>query len=152
MMRAVRSVGLKSVVLLVAAAVGGCASGGGTIPPGMVVGGASSMAAVEDFLQAANAENYARMTALFGTDKGSAVKRFGLSDVELRMIVISKLLKHSEYDLQPASNRAVSPSQIRYVVRLEGTRHGTVDVPIVTATNGSRWFVEKLELEQLTGS
>ena len=121
------------------------------MPAGMVVGGTSSMAAAEDFLQAANAENYARMTALFGTEKGSAVKRFGLSNVERRMIVLSALLKHSEYDLQPESKRAVNASQIRYVARLEGTRKGIVDVPIVTATDGSRWFVEKLEIDQLTG-
>lgn len=138
-------------VALIAAAVGGCASGGEVVPAGMVVGGTSSMAAAEDFLQAANAENYARMTALFGTKKGSAVKRFGLSEVEQRMVVLSALLKHSEYDLQPETNRAVNASQIRYVARLLGTRKGTVDVPIVTATDGNRWFVEKLEMEQLAG-
>lgn len=136
---------------LVVAAAGACASSGEKVPAGMVVGGTSSMVAAEDFLQAANAENYARMTALFGTGKGSAVKRFGLADVEQRMIVLSALLKHSEYDLQPETNRAVSAHQIRYVAKLRGTRKGTVDVPIVTATDGSRWFVEKLEMEQLTG-
>ncbi|MEN8144574.1 MAG: hypothetical protein ABFS14_06430 [Gemmatimonadota bacterium] len=146
---------LKMLLAAVAAAAtvtaAGCASGGGEVPAGMVVGGGSSKAVAEDFLQAANAENYARMTALFGTEKGSAVKRFGLSDVERRMIVLSALLKHSAYDLQPESSRAVKASQIRYVARLEGTRRGTVDVPIITATDGSRWFVEKLEMEQLAG-
>jgi hypothetical protein len=109
--------------------------------------------AVRGFLDGANVENFEQMSDLFGTEDGPAVERFGVTDVEQRMIVISKLVKHESYSLGQANLAQLGPDRIRWEARMEGTRKGTVVVPIITVPDRSgRWFVERLNLESLSAS
>ena len=116
-------------------------------------GAPTSEMAVRGFLDGANAGNYQQMSDLFGTDDGPAIERFGVTDVEQRMIFISKLLRHASYDLSQANLAQLGPDRVRWEARMEGTRKGTVTVPVVTVPDRSgRWFVERLNLDALSAS
>jgi hypothetical protein len=109
--------------------------------------------AVRGFLDGANADDYSQMSALFGTEKGPAVDRFGVTDVEQRMIFLASILKHDSYELRQANLAQLGPDRIRWDASMTGTRKGHVVVPIVTVPDRTgRWYVERLNLDALTAS
>lgn len=109
--------------------------------------------AVRGFLDDANADDYGGMSDLFGTDEGPAVERFGVTDVEQRMIFLAGILKHDSYELQQANLAQLGPDRIRWEARMSGTRKGGVVVPIITVPDADgRWYVERLNLDALTAS
>ena len=131
----------------------GCASGGGDVNPasGSPWGAATSEMAVRSFLDAANVEDFGTMSKLFGTSDGPAVEKFGIEEVEPRMLVMSRLLKHEGYSMNRANLAMLGPDRVRYEVRLTGTRKGDVTVPVIAVpTKSGRWFVERLNLDALT--
>lgn len=140
------------VAAMVVAALSGCSTR--TSTQGSVGQGAStSEMAVRGFLDGANAADYQQMSDLFGTDKGPAVDRFGVTDIEQRMIFLASLLKHESYDLQQANLAQLGPDRIRWEVHMTGTRKGSVVVPVVTVPDrAGRWYVEILNLDALTAS
>ena len=151
----------RSIRLLTAATVlvsWSCGSSRSSATAGMGAGdqdyGAiSSEAAVRAFLDGAVEDDYARMWRVFGTEDGPAIEEFGVREIEARMIVLAKLLKHSGYDLRVANLAMFGPDRIRYEAHLEGSRKGAVIVPIITVpSGGDRWFVEQLNMDALTGS
>lgn len=132
--------------------IAGCASGGSEVnsTTGTAWGAATSEMAVRTFMDAANSEDFATMSNLFGTSDGPAVKEFGVADVEARMIFLSRLLKHGGYTLNQANLAMLGPDRVRYEVRMTGTRKGDVTVPTVVVPDGSgRWFVERLNVDAL---
>lgn len=158
-----RALAAFAVILACAA----CASAGGTsssqrssrgdveepAPPADGYGAESSDAAIRRFLDAADAENYAGMWAVFGTEEGAAIDRFGVAETEARMIVLSRLLKHDDYELRQANFAGLGSRRSRYEVTMRGTRKGTVVVPFVTVPDGrGRWYVEQLEADRLSSS
>lgn len=151
--RVERRYGLAVVAAaLVAATLTGCSSR--TAMQGSSAYGAStSEMAVRGFLDGANADDYQQMSGLFGTDDGPAVERFGVTDVEQRMIFLAAILKHESYDLQQANLAQLGPDRIRWEARMTGTRKGSVVVPVVTVPDRTgRWYVEILNLDALTTS
>lgn len=132
---------------------GGSASpGAGVAPPASGYGAASSDQAVIRFLDAAQSENYEGMWTVFGTAQGPAIERFGVQEVEARMIVLSRLLKHDDYQLHLSNLAGLGPNRARYEVRMQGTRKGVVMVPFVAAHDPQgRWYVEQLEADRLSG-
>jgi hypothetical protein len=116
-------------------------------------GALSSELAVRTFLDAAAADDYPRMWRVFGTKDGPAVERFGIPEIEARMIVLARLLKNSGYDLRVANLASYGPDRVRYEVDLRGSRKGNVVVPVLTVpARGDRWFVEQLDMDALTAS
>ncbi len=116
-------------------------------------GASTSELAVRGFLDGANSDDYGRMSDLFGTERGPAVERFGITDVEQRMIFLATILKHSSYELQQVNLAQLGPDRIRWEARMSGTRKGGVVVPVITVPDGSgRWYVERLNLDALTAS
>lgn len=116
-------------------------------------GAPTSEMAVRGFLDGANVEDYERMSELFGTDAGPAVARLGITEVEQRMIVIAKMLKHESYDISQANLAQLGPDRVRWEARLEGTRKGDVVVPVITVPDeAGRWFVERLNLDAVSAT
>lgn len=116
-------------------------------------GAPSSRAAVDLFLDAANREDYEAMWKVFGTKDGPAADRFGIPEVEQRMIFLSALLKHSGREMRQADLASAGPGRTRWLVRLEGTRKGDVTVPVITVPGPEgRWYVERLNVDALTSS
>lgn len=145
-----RWIGRAALILAVAAAAGCATKGTGAAAS---TGASTSELAVRGFLDGANVDDYGRMSALFGTDKGPAVDRFGVTDVEQRMIFLASILKHESYDLQQANLAQLGPDRIRWEARMRGTRKGAVVVPVITVPDGAgRWYVERLNLDALTAS
>lgn len=146
------TIALAAALALAAAACGGGSPGAGVSSPVGGYGAATPENAVVQFLDAAQNENYEGMWTVFGTAEGPAIERFGVQEVESRMVVLSRLLKHRDYELRVANLAGLGPNRTRYEVRMEGTRKGSVMVPFVTAHDDSgRWYVEQLEADRLSG-
>jgi len=146
---AIRFVGILPAICL---GISGCASGGSEInsTTGAAWGAATAEMAVRSFMDAANIEDFATMSNLFGTAEGPAMEEFGVADVEARMIFLSRLLKHEGYTLNQANLAMLGPDRIRYEVRMTGTRKGDVTVPTIVVPDASgRWFVERLNVDAL---
>lgn len=151
----------RLAVLLGAFALVGCGSSGGgsaynpapvAVAPVGGYGAESSESAVARFLDAAATENYAGMWAVFGTSEGAAIERFGVAETESRMVVLSRLLKHRDYEMRVSNLAGLGPNRVRYEVRMVGTRKGDVMVPMVTVSDGrGRWFLEQFEADRLSG-
>lgn len=143
--------GLLTAALVVAGSYG-CSTKSATGTAG-THGAATSELAVRGFLDGANADDYERMAGLFGTEKGPAVERFGVTDVEQRMMFLAGILKHESYELQQVNLAQLGPDRIRWEARMTGTRKGGVVVPVITVPDrDGRWYVERLNLDALTAS
>lgn len=148
---AVAPAALAALVILFSACGGGNRAPD-VRPPVEGYGAVSSDAAVTRFLDAAQSENYPGMWAVFGTKDGPSIERFGVQEIEPRMVVLSRLLKHETYELKLANLAGLGPNRARYEVRMTGTRKGNVTVPFIAAHDaGGRWYVEQLEADRLSG-
>jgi len=152
--RSVVQTAVLGLVSLAAAACGGSGSSAGQVSaPVEGYGAVTSDGAIMRFLDAAQAENYAGMWAVFGTAEGPAIERFGVQEIEPRMVVLSRLLKHEDYELKLSNLAGLGPNRARYEVRMTGTRKGSVMVPFITTHDArGRWFVEQLAADRLSGS
>jgi hypothetical protein len=140
------------VLICVAIASAGCSTHASS-QAGSQTGAPTSELAVRGFLDGANAADYGQMSSLFGTDKGPAVERFGVTDIEQRMIFLARILKHSSYELRQVNLAQLGPDRVRWEARMSGTRKGGVVVPVITVPDGTgRWYVERLNLDALTAS
>ena len=147
-----RSIAWKLMLTVAVVSAAACSSRyAGRADP--TFGAPTSEMAVRGFLDGANVEDYTRMSDLFGTDRGPAVNRFGITDIEQRMIVLSKLLRHESYELRQANLAQLGPDRVRWEARMTGTRKGSVVVPIITVPDATgRWFVEQLNVDALAAS
>ena len=137
---------------VLALAFSGCASTGREVQVDSTYGAASAEDAVRRFLDAAQQQEYSRMRELFGTRDGPAERKWGVQDVEQRMIVLSGMLLHESYSLRPLELGYIGANQRSFVARIIGTRYGTVTLPITTIqARSGRWFVEQLGVDSLTG-
>lgn len=147
-MRSLRSTLVLCIGVLVA---GACASSGSLSQDPSLYGSATPEQAVGAFLGAADAQDYQAMGRQFGTPEGPAEREMGLAEVEQRMVVLARLLQHDEYQLRRENAPGGEPDRTRLVAEMTGTRNGSVSVPVITATTDrGRWFVEQLELRELT--
>lgn len=146
--------------LLAALTVAACGSGSASannpapmaVAPAGGYGAESSESAVSRFLDAAATENYPGMWAVFGTSQGAAIERFGVAETESRMVVLSRLLRHRDYEMRVSNLAGLGPNRVRYEVRMNGTRKGDVMVPVVTVPDArGRWYVEQLDADRLSG-
>lgn len=124
---------------------------------------------VERFLQAANAvaqlsdpgaSNPSKMASeletmarLFGTEDGSVLGRHPRDEVEQRMFILSRLLRHTDYRL--GGERAVpgeSGSAVEVMVQLQKAGRGEyTSVPFVVVRSDGDWLVTRIDVERLTG-
>jgi len=148
-----------STLLAAAVLAAACGSGGGAqrsvdvATPAGGYGADSAERAVIQFLDAAQTENYPGMWAVFGTAEGPAIERFGVQETEARMVVLSRLLKHEDYQLRRADLAGLGANRTRFEVRMQGTRKGDVMVPFVTTHDDrGRWYVEQLQADRLSGA
>lgn len=153
-MRGLRSSRLGTVLLATAVALWtvGCASStGGLAGEPADYGSPTAEMAVTRFLDAARQEDYKAMSRQFGTRKGPAEEKIGVAQVEQRMMVLGGLLGHENFALERRDLAQVGPHRTRYVATMEGTRNGTVRVPVIAVqTPDGRWFVERVVMDALT--
>lgn len=149
--RARAATALAAAATLAAAACGGGGSRGQLTQSPSEYGAPTAEQAVRSFLDAAGQEEYPVMGRLFGTRRGPAEARLGVTNVEQRMIVLAGLLQHDGYSVRPATLTEPEPNTRRFNVTMTGTRQGEVTVPVfaVRSENG-RWFVERLDTAPLT--
>lgn len=127
------------------------ACGSNLPPPRSTPGAAGADAAVERFLRAASANEYAEMGWTFGTSEGPVIQRDPLTDVERRMDALARVLQHDSYTLLPeGAVPGRSGEAVQIGVRLvNGARSYTVPFTVVRGPEG-RWFVEQVAVEAVT--
>jgi hypothetical protein len=136
---------LSALVLLVSCGPRMMGSGG-------VPGAPAPPAAVERFLQLASESDYAGMGWVFGTADGAIMQRDPPGQVEQRMYALASLLEYDSFVVgvgSPVPGR--TGDALRFDVQI---RRGfeTLQVPFVVVRGPqTRWYVEQLEVEALTG-
>lgn len=146
-----------AIVLLATFTVGltGCASGSGgsavTSDAASSYGAPTAEAAVRGFLQALRNHDYPAMARYFGTESGPAEEKWGVEEVEQRMLVLAGILDHDGAELRPSRRTVPDRDQRRFVLSLTGTRYGAVDLPVVAARwREGQWFVERIDTSRLS--
>lgn len=127
----------------------GCASSPELSHPPSRYGAPTAEAAVRAFLDAVRAEDYAAMARYFGTRQGPAEREFGVAEVEQRMVVLGRLLRHGSYELRREELGRLGSERSRFVADLRGTREGRMRVPVIAvSTPDGRWFVERVAVDE----
>lgn len=152
----IRGIPVRATAVLAASALAGllaaCASsGGGLTGDPAEYGSPDPRMAIERFLQGADEKDYQLMGQQFGTPAGPAEERLGITEVEQRMMYLSGLLQHRDFELREADLARTGPDRTRFVLTLIRREEGRVDVPVVAAvTDDERWFVERIDTDPLT--
>jgi hypothetical protein len=106
---------------------------------------------VEQFLRAANSNDLATMSRLFGTREGPVVRRDPHQQNEERMFALASVLRHQDFVVE---GQQVVPGRsdeaIQLIVRMQ-TSQRTVSVPFtMVVTRDGSWLVEQIGIERLT--
>jgi hypothetical protein len=122
--------------------VDAAAGPGGVIAPSLVV---------EQFMRAANANDLAAMSRLFGTRDGPVARLDPRRQTEERMFAIASVLRHQDFSIE---GQQVVPGRseeaIQLVVRVTTTQQ-TASVPFtLVLTRDRTWLVEQIALDRLT--
>ena len=138
----------RTTALAVAVLAAACSSGGSGVPASASPGPAL---VVERFLQAANANDLATMTQLFGTRDRTIDQLDGRQKAEQRMYVLATLLRHDDYRIL---GQAAVPGRLRNATELRvQLRQGDSEVVvphIVVRKESGGWIIERIDIEQLT--
>ncbi len=107
---------------------------------------------LDRFLRAANENDLETMARLFGTEKGSIVRRDGEASAQERMFILASLLRHDDYVIE---GNEVVPGRLQTATRLlVRMRFGdrSVVVPFTIVRSRDEWLVERIGIERITGS
>ena len=106
---------------------------------------------VERFLRAANANDLATMTRLFGSHRQTIVELEGQTRAEERMYVLASLLRHDDWSIQGQNRvpgRLMDATELR--VRLRQGDEGIVVPFLVVRRRDGGWIIERIDLQPLT--
>lgn len=137
-------------LVLVLAACGGGGGGGGAPAPRNTPGGMAPAATVERFLRLAADKEYMEMGYVFGTREGPVIQRDPARQVERRMFALAALLVNERFSIRGEENipgRAGEAIQVNVQLVQRGQQK---NVPFTVIRAGDRWFVEKVDVEQIT--
>jgi hypothetical protein len=140
-----RRSGVVAVLALSALTLTACSSRSAAPPaPGM-----APVLVIERFLQAANSNDIQTMGRLFGTSRGSVLRRDPREQVEQRMFAIASILRHDDYVVE---GEQVVPGRIGEAVRINvrltvGERRVSVPFTVVR-TRSNEWLVEQIDLQR----
>jgi hypothetical protein len=106
---------------------------------------------VEQFLRAANSNDLATMSRLFGTREGPVVRLDPHRQNEERMFALASVLRHQDFAVE---GQQVVPGRgneaIQLIVRMQ-TSQRTVAVPFtMVVTRDGSWLVEQIGIDRLT--
>lgn len=112
--------------------------------------GVAPVLSVERFLQAVNAQDFDAMARLFGTHEGPFQGE--PSEVELRMSILSEILRHQDYRID---SERLEPGRDHPTRRVgvDLTINGRVipDVAfLMVQTDAGRWMVEQIDVDKVT--
>ena len=136
-------------VVVLALLLFGCASrtggGIGDLP------GPEPASVVEQFLLAANANDWQMMGNLFGNEAGPIIGRDPRREVEQRMFIMASILRHDARELQSEGMVAGRVGEARRVVMgmQFGQRRIAVPFVLVRSRRGT-WLIEQIDLEAIT--
>ncbi len=135
---------MKKLATVLLLAVLGCHRQPASTAPS---GADSGRQAVERFLTTARAPDYDGMGAVWGTVQGSARTTMNRSQMEQRLFVMMKCLRHDRF--QVLSETPTPAGERSYVVQLA---HRTVTASsnfVAVMGPGGRWYVREFKPEDL---
>lgn len=137
---------LAPVLILVA-----CSSRTEPIQRNETAMGMAPALAVERFLQAANRQDLATMSRLFGTVDGPIIDRDPREEVEKRMFAIAAILRHEDFRIEGEQIVPGRPEATQLIVRMTVDRGRQVPVAytLVRSKKGA-WLIEVIDLEAIT--
>lgn len=106
---------------------------------------------VEQFLRAANAQEWSTLGRLFGTKDGPVANRDDAKLVEQRMAVIGRELQHQDFDItseQAVPGRSNEATRLIVKLRKDGKDYN-VPFTLVRYKQNS-WLVEQIGLDVIT--
>lgn len=104
---------------------------------------------IERFLLAANSNDVQTMSRLFGTSRGSILRRDPRAEVEERMFAIASVLRHEDYVIE---RETIVPGRIGDAVQVHvrlalGDRRVSVPFTVVR-TRSNEWLIEEIDLQR----
>ncbi len=112
---------------------------------GPEAGAAAPQLAVQQFLQAAKAQDLQAMAAVFGNADSPLRDRASRQEVERRMIIMTCHLRHDESRI--GAPEAGEGGRVRFRVALtQGAKTAAPTFTAVKNTKSGRWFVEEFDL------
>lgn len=129
-------------------------AGGSALAPALVV---------EQFLRAAATADRApgvaeqraalqRMGRLFGTAEGPIAERDPRTQVEQRMQVLARILRHRDFRVDSEETVAGRAGQAIRLTVLMQTDQRQVRVPFVVVRSKDGWLIEQIDIEALTAA
>jgi glutaredoxin 2 len=107
---------------------------------------------IEQFLRAVNASDLDTMARLFGTKEGPIVRLYDSKQVEDRMFVIARVLRHEDYTIlrqEVVPGRREEATRVLVRMTIEGRQ---IELPYTLVWSNDRtWYIEQIPLEQVTG-
>lgn len=120
--------------------VGGCRRAMG----GMEAGTLTSQLAVQQFVDAAKAQDLQAMSAVWGNADGPVRDRVDRKELEQRLLIMVCHLRHDQSRIGPAEPG--EGGRVQYRVDLtQGTLKASPLFKTIKATRSGRWFVEDFE-------
>lgn len=127
---------------------GAPAPAGGT-PTDPAVAGAL---VIEQFLRAVNAQDLEGMARSFGTKQGPIIRLYDRKQVDDRMFVMARVLRHEDYAIlrqEIVPGRRDEATQVIVRMTIGGRQH---ELPFTLVWSNDRtWYIEQIPLERVTG-
>ena len=123
--------------------LGGCASAPRNVGGNGLTGAAAPRLAVEQFLNAARAQDIQAMSSVFGTSNGPARDEIDRAELEKRMLIMQCFFNHDKFRITgdaPQAGKRVFQFELTRGTRTRQTSALTVQGP------GQRWYIETLDI------
>lgn len=128
------------LVALVLVGIGGCRRTAGGVEPGTL----TSQLAVQQFIDAAKAQDLQALSAVWGNAEGPVRDRAERRELEQRLLLIVCHLRHDESRIGPPEPG--EGGRVQYRVELtQGTLKAAPLFKTIKSTRTGRWFVEDFE-------
>jgi hypothetical protein len=103
---------------------------------------------VTRFMSAVQANDVVTMGQLWGTSDGPAIGRMDRTELEMRLTVMQRYLRHDEYEILPGLATVRLDDRER-AFRVQLTRAGCVHaVPFELVQVGGGWLVSNIDVTQ----
>jgi hypothetical protein len=112
--------------------------------------GMAPVLVVEQFLRAANSNDFDTMARLWGTRDGNMLRRWPREEIDRRMMATASLLRHQDYGIE---GEQIVPGRreeaVQLIVRLRINQRD-VQVPFtMVLTRSGDWLVEEIGLDRI---
>lgn len=107
---------------------------------------------IEQFLRAVNAQDLEGMARVFGTKQGPIIRLYDRKQVNDRMFVMARVLRHEDYAIlrqEVVPGRRDEATQVVVRMTINGRQY---ELPYTLVWSNDRtWYIEQIPLDRVTG-